>query len=70
VLTEEMPGPPEWVQEWYCPPPPDHAWFRVTRDDWVQTGDKYTRRVFAWTTAITVLTVRGEFTLEVVPSWS
>jgi len=68
-LIEVMPGPPPWAQEWYVPPPPESAWFRVTEETWTETGDMPTRRIFAWTTAIRVVTVRGEFTVEVMPSW-
>ena len=71
VVTEVMPGPPLWVQEWYVKPPPWGTWFRVTKDEWVETSPStWTRRIFSWATSMQVIMV-GQWacTVEVVPVW-
>lgn len=64
-LTEAMPGPPPWVQEWHVPPPPPGTWFRVVDEEW----DGMTRRVFTWATSVRLVTSHGTLAVEVVPTW-
>lgn len=59
-----------FVQRWFCPPPPQHIWYTVTKSYW---PDYRTRDIYEWRESGPPVLAKadcGDYQLWVLPSCS